>query len=115
MIGDGGVEGSGSHPPRVQDDVNSNIIDMLENLNLTEEEGEFAVFSDDEGEGEMATVEWAWLGKMLSFTVLHVSTITRAMKPAWGNPFGLKIRSIRERNANLFVAQFRCKEDKEGS
>jgi len=111
--GGGGAGGSGSRPPWVQDDANPNVADMLKKLNLTEEEGEFVVFSDDEGDGEMAKVEWALLGKVLSPTALHVSTIAGAMKPAWGNPFGLKICSIGEKSANLFVAEFGCKEDKE--
>ena len=51
-----GGGGSGSRPPRVQDDANPNVADMLKKLNLTEEEGEFVVFSDDEGDGEMAKV-----------------------------------------------------------
>lgn len=71
------------------------------------------MFSDDEAHGNLATPEWALVGKVLSPSALHQSTITGASKPVWGNPFGLKIRSIGEKGGNLFVAEFGCKEDKE--
>jgi hypothetical protein len=35
------------------------------------------------------------------------------MTPAWGNPFGLKVRSIGERGDNLFVAEFGSEVDME--
>jgi hypothetical protein len=35
------------------------------------------------------------------------------MKPAWGNPFGLKIRMVGEKEENLFVAEFNFQEDME--
>jgi len=41
------------------------------------------------------------------------STIHRAMKPAWGNPSLLKIRSISEKGGNLFVAEFSFQQDME--
>lgn len=34
-----------------------------------------------------------------------------AMRPAWGNPYGLKLRSIGEKRNNLFVAEFGCMVD----
>jgi hypothetical protein len=33
------------------------------------------------------------------------------MKPAWGNPVGLKIRAIGEKNDNMFVAEFGSNRD----
>lgn len=39
--------------------------------------------------------------------------IYRAMKPAWGNPYGLKIRTIGEKENNLFVAEFKNQQDME--
>lgn len=112
-IGGGGWRGSGSRSPRVQDDVDPNVAEMLKKLNLTEEEGEFVVFSDDEDEGNTTSPVWALVGKALAPSALHQSTITGALKPVWGNPFGIKIRSIGEKGDNLFVAEFGCKEDKE--
>jgi hypothetical protein len=38
--------------------------------------------------------------------VVHVNTVRAAMKPAWGNPAGLKFRAIGEKGRNLFVAEF---------
>jgi hypothetical protein len=58
-------------------------------------------------------MEWALFGKVLSPTVVHPTTISRAMKPAWGNPHGLKIRSIGEKELNLFVAEFSQQQDME--
>lgn len=37
------------------------------------------------------------------------------MKPAWGNPHGLKIGSIGEKEDNLFVAEFNFQQDMERS
>ncbi|CAN6272978.1 unnamed protein product [Urochloa humidicola] len=90
-----------------------NVTDLLQKLNLTAEEGGVADFSDDEEIGQAATVEWAVLGKVISPSTLHVNTIQATMRPAWGNPFGLKIRSIGERGDNLFVAEFGNKVDME--
>lgn len=68
-----------------------------------------AEFSDDEGAGEAAVVEWALLGKVISPSMLHVNTIRAAMTPAWGNPSEFKIRSIGDKGDNLFVAEFGSK------
>ena len=73
-------------------------------MNLTEAEGEVAAFSDDEEDS--AVVQWAVVGKVLSPSTIHATTIKGAMKPAWGNPCGLKIRSIGEKSDNLFIAEF---------
>jgi hypothetical protein len=94
--------------------MDPSVADLLQRLNLTAEEGGIAEFSDDEDDGEpAATTEWALIGKALSPAALHVSTIIGAMRPAWGNPYGLKIRSIGEKGDNLFVAHFGCKHDME--
>ena len=63
-------------------------------------------FSDDEDEEEPPPVEWAIVGKVLSPAPVHVNTVRSAMKPAWGNPVGLKLRAIGEKSDNLFVAEF---------
>lgn len=84
----------------------THVEDLLQNLNLTAEEGDVAEFSDDEDGGEDPAVEWALFGKILSPATVHSTTIYRAMKPAWGNPYGLKIKTIGENEDNLFVAEF---------
>lgn len=103
----GGVgKGEGEHP-------NPNVTDLLRRLNLTEEEEAVADFSDDEETEESLPVEWTIVGKVLSPTPVHVNTVRSAMKPAWGNPIGLKFRSIGMKGDNMFVAEFGCKTDME--
>ena len=72
-----------------------------------------ADFSDDEGEAEPPLVEWATVGKVLSMMAVHLSTVRTAMKPAWGNPVGLKFRAIGEKGDNLFIAEFGSSVDME--
>jgi hypothetical protein len=85
--------------------VRSHVEDLLQNLQLTAEEEEVAEFSDDEEEAA-AEAEFALVGKVLSPSVVHVNTIRSAMKPAWGNPYGMKLRAIGEKGDNLFVVDF---------
>lgn len=88
-----------------------NMTDLLRRLNLTEEEEAVVDFTDDEEEDEPLRPEWAVVGKVLSPTPIHVNTVRSAMKPAWGNPVGLKIRAIGEKGDNLFMAEFGCRAD----
>jgi hypothetical protein len=96
----GGRKGEGSDHP------GPNVSDLLSRLNLTEEEGAVADFCDDEDDVVLPTMEWALVGKILSPMAVHINTVRSAMKPAWGNPAGLKLRSIGEKGDNLFVAEF---------
>lgn len=61
----------------------------------------------------MTPVEWALVGKVLSPAPVHVSTVRSAMKPAWGNPVGLKFQSIGNKGDNLFVVEFGSSRDME--
>lgn len=79
------------------DTQNPNVTDMLRRLNLTEEEEAVVEFSDIEDEEEPVSVEWALVGKVLSPAPVHVNTVCSAMKPAWGNPVGLKFWAIGEK------------------
>jgi len=94
-------------------DPDANVADLLQNLNLTAEEEDVVEFSDDEDVEDPGRMEWALVGKVLSPTTVHATTIFRAMKPAWGNPYGLKVRSIGEKEENLFVAEFKFEQDME--
>lgn len=91
----------------------SNVSDLLKKLNLMEDEGAVADFSDEEDGDEMLTVEWAIMGKVISPMAVHVNTVWAAMKPAWGNPPGLKFRAIGAKGDNLFVAEFSRQTDME--
>ncbi|CAO2198957.1 unnamed protein product [Urochloa humidicola] len=106
--GNGSPSGS-----RAQGEEETHVADLLEKLDLTKDEGAFAALSDDE-EDEMADgdLEWALIGKVLSPAVVHIRTIDNAMRPQWGNPYGLKFRSVGEKQNNLFIVEFGCAIDK---
>jgi hypothetical protein len=110
--GDGNKKG-GSSSGAGGGGANPTVADLFLRLNLTEGEGAIADFSDDEEDADLQPMEWAVVGKVLSPSIVHVNTVRGAMKPAWGNPYGLKLRAIGERNANLFVAEFGSKVDME--
>lgn len=86
-------------------DTAPSVAELMRNLHLTGEEEEVIAFSDDEGDDELTPVV-VLIGKVLSPLVVDATTIAGAVKPAWGNPPGLKIRSVREKDDNLFVAEF---------
>jgi hypothetical protein len=93
--------------------LDDKVADLLKDLHLTPDEEVVVAFSDDEAADPGDEVEWAILGKVLSATTMHASTIQGVMKPAWGNPAGLKVRSIEWKEDNLFVAEFAFKQDME--
>lgn len=70
-------------------------------------------FSDDEDIEDASVVEWTLVGKVLSPAMVHATTVYRAMKPVWGNPNGLKVRTICQKEENLFVAEFTSQQDME--
>lgn len=111
MRGRGRYGPTGGHNPSPSGEADPNVTDMLQNLHLTAEEEELAAFSD-EGEGEETMMhEHVLIGEVLSPVTLHVNTIKGAMNPTWGNPPGLEVRSISEKGQNLFVAEFRHRQD----
>jgi hypothetical protein len=63
-------------------------------------------------DGDGSSLEFATNGKVLAPSPLHISTIMADMRPVWGNPFGLHLRSVGEKADNLFIAEFRCAADK---
>lgn len=77
------------------------VASLLEKLNLTNDEGEVAAFSDDEDVQDGVIREWSLIGKVLSPATLHISTITG------GNPYGVKLQSVGKRSENLFIVVFR--------
>jgi hypothetical protein len=95
----------GSSSTREDDGVTA----MLGRLNLAAGEDEKVVMSDDE-DGDEEPKKFSLIGKVLSPSVLHLQTIMGAMKPAWGNPRGLRARSVGD---NMFIADFLTLADKE--
>jgi hypothetical protein len=69
-----------------------------------------AVVLEDDADGVSVYSAWALVGKVLSPTILHISTISAALRPAWGNPRGLVLNPAGD---NLFVAKFATKADKD--
>lgn len=73
----GGRKGGGDDNP------GPNVTDLLSKLNLTEEEGAVADFSDVDDDMDLLAVEWMLVGKVLSPMPVHVNTVRLAMKPGW--------------------------------
>ena len=85
------------------------MAEMISRLHLTAEESDALEVADDIEEG-LATSDSAIIGKVLSQGVLHIQTIMSALKPAWGNPKGLTMKSVGD---NLFIAEFGLKRDRD--
>ncbi|KAM0929714.1 hypothetical protein ACQ4PT_001418 [Festuca glaucescens] len=83
---------------------------MMGRLNILADESEVVDMSDDEDTPVTTPVKWSLIGKVLSPHVTHIQSIRGAMKPAWGNPRGLKIRPVTD---NTFIADFANKVDME--
>jgi hypothetical protein len=64
------------------------VSDLLNRLHLTTEEEDVIVDSDEEAAVDQSASGWSVIGKVLSPKPIHISTILRAMKAAWGNPKG---------------------------
>jgi hypothetical protein len=61
----------------------TNVADLLKNLNLTAEEGEVLEFSDREEDNNTDVVEWVLVSKILSPSRMHPSTIHQAVQAPW--------------------------------
>lgn len=85
------------------------VSDWFSRLKLTSEERKVLTV-DDDVEDNLAFLDRAIVGKILSSSVLNIETIMSALYPAWGNPKGLIARSVGE---NLFIAEFGSKQDME--
>jgi hypothetical protein len=81
-------------------------VEKFKSLNLTEEEKKVIVMDDREDDKEEGV--FAIAGKVLSVNEFHIQTISSALRPAWGNPRGLKFQSHGD---NIFVATLESKRD----
>ena len=70
-------------------EVEEQVSDLFGKLNLTTREKETLVLQDNE-DSDLAMVKHAVIGNVLSPNLLHLQTIMSAMRPAWGNPRGLR-------------------------
>jgi hypothetical protein len=85
------------------------VEDLLRRMNLTQKEKQSVVIEDLEEEEDGP--KWALVGKILNKRkIYHVTTISDALRPAWGNPRGLEFRSVGD---NVFVATLETKRDRD--
>lgn len=110
--GDGRKEG---HSSSGGDDggAKENVADLMKRLNLTEEEEAAVDFRYDDKSADPSPAEWVVIRKVLSPAIIHVNTVRAAMKPVWGNPWGLMVYVIGYKGSNMFVAEFGSKMDLE--
>lgn len=85
----------------------SPLEEALGKLDISEEEATPLVI-DDRAEG--GPTKWLLAGKILHRNQFHIQTITNALRQAWGNPRGLKFRSV---GPNMFVAEFESQRDRD--
>jgi hypothetical protein len=85
------------------------VASMMSRLNLVAREDEKVVMSDDEEDEDELQV-FSVIGKVLSPIILNLETIMKAMRPAWGNPRGIRPRSVGE---NMFIVDFMTLVDKD--
>jgi hypothetical protein len=72
-------------------------------LRLTAAEATAVILDDEEEESDLVDPARALVGKVLAPSVLHIQTISSAMRPAWGNPKGLIFNPVGD---NMFLAEF---------
>ena len=85
----------------------SNVTELMGRLKLTAEESSVLSVDDISLEG-LVTSNLAIIGKVLSPNILHIQTIMSALRPAWGNPRGLEVKSVGD---NTFIVEFSSKQD----
>jgi hypothetical protein len=85
------------------------VADMMRQLTLTPKEAAPLIL-DDEGDDCLPCPKWALVGKVLMPNTLHINTILAVVKPAWGNPRGLKVKPMGD---NIFMAVFGSEADKQ--
>jgi hypothetical protein len=82
---------------------------MMAHLRLTAVEST-AVVIDDQDDADLVDPDRAFVGKVLAPNVLHIQTISAAMRPAWGNLKGL---TINRAGNNLFTVELGSMADRD--
>lgn len=77
--------------------------ELMARLRLTAAEATAVILDDEEEESDLVDPARALVGKVLAPSVLHIQTISSAMRPAWGNPKGLIFNPVGD---NMFLAEF---------
>ncbi|KAM0880658.1 hypothetical protein ACQ4PT_033427 [Festuca glaucescens] len=101
-------EASGSSTSAARTAAGDGVAEMLQRLKLTPQESKAFVL-EDVNDDNLGCPEWVLVGKVLAPNTYHISTIRSALRPTWGNPKGLELRSM---GANQFMAEFACERDK---
>ncbi|KAE8778582.1 hypothetical protein D1007_48482 [Hordeum vulgare] len=110
LAGECGSSKSGTVPPPPATQAGGSedpVSEMMGRLRLTAAEAA-AVVLDDGADEITVHSRWTLVGKVLSPSTLHISTISSALRPAWGNPRGLLLNPAGD---NVFVAEFGKKSD----
>ncbi|KAE8781913.1 hypothetical protein D1007_44650 [Hordeum vulgare] len=95
---------SGPYSPWVE---RAKLEEALGKMEITDEEATPLVIDDIEDD---KPAKWLLVGRILHRNLLHIQTISGALKPAWGNPRGPQFRSMGE---NTFVAEFETQRDRD--
>ena len=82
----GMASSSNQHPDGIR--LEEGVEEMLQKIGLTDKEKATLVVDDEEGMAD--DLRCSIIGKVFYRRVLHISTITDALRPAWGNPRALK-------------------------
>jgi hypothetical protein len=91
-----------------ESDAGDGVAAMMGRLKLTAKEAKTIVM--DDGDAADGRPEWAIMGKVLAPNPLSIDTIRAVLRPAWGNPKGMMVRSM---GPNLFLAELESEADRD--
>jgi hypothetical protein len=89
--------------------ASDSVAAMMGRLRLTAKESKAFVLEGDVDD-VVGCPEWVIVGKVLASNTLHIETIKAVIRPAWGNPKGMKVRYL---GLNVFPAKFGSEADRD--